>query len=109
MTAARLLTRLRGMGVQVWADGDMLRFRAPKGLVTPELKEEMRRYKPDLLELLERRLSTVELYGLLLRPCTECAHLGPGGCAKGRERASYVVPCICADFDPIRERRTANG
>ncbi len=50
-TAAELLARLRGHGVEVCADGDGLRYR-PKDALTPALLAELRRHKWALLALL---------------------------------------------------------
>src|SRR5262245_2803478 len=52
MTVAGFLTDLKQRGVKVWAEGDRLRYSAPKGVVNDELREELRRQKDDLLEML---------------------------------------------------------
>ncbi|QBS37116.1 hypothetical protein E1B22_03775 [Thermaerobacter sp. FW80] len=52
MTAAALLTELRRRGVEVWADGDRLCYRAPRGALTPELREAVRAHKGELLAVL---------------------------------------------------------
>jgi len=54
MTAAAFLTDLKKRGVEVWADGDRLRYNAPKGVVNDALRDELRRRKDHLLELLRR-------------------------------------------------------
>jgi hypothetical protein len=38
MTAGELLAYLRKRGVELWADGDRLRYNAPKGVLTPFLR-----------------------------------------------------------------------
>jgi hypothetical protein len=38
----------------VWPDGDRLRYRAPRGVVTPELRERLRTHRDELRELLSR-------------------------------------------------------
>jgi pyochelin synthetase len=38
MTAGELLANLRKRGVELWADGDRLRYNAPKGVLTPFLR-----------------------------------------------------------------------
>jgi fengycin family lipopeptide synthetase B len=40
-----LLGELRRLGVTLWHDGDRLRYRAPKGVLTQELLEELKRHK----------------------------------------------------------------
>jgi thioesterase domain-containing protein len=46
------LARLRGRDIRVWADGERLRCSVPDGLLTPELRDELQRRKPDILEFL---------------------------------------------------------
>ncbi len=47
-----LLTELRRRDVTLWVDGDSLRFSAPTGALTPELRAEMGARKSELLETL---------------------------------------------------------
>ena len=51
MNAKALLAELRGRGVEVVADGDLLRYR-PMSVITPELLDRLRAHKPGLLKLL---------------------------------------------------------
>lgn len=55
MTPEALLTELEQRGVKVSLTGDKIRFEAPVGVLTPELKETVRRQKPALIALLEAR------------------------------------------------------
>jgi len=48
------MSDLRGLGVVLWADGDQLRCRAPKGILTPELTIELKERKAFILEYLRR-------------------------------------------------------
>jgi hypothetical protein len=52
MSAKTLLAELRGRGVEVVAEGELLRFR-PRAAVTLELLDRLRAHKPSLLKLLE--------------------------------------------------------
>ncbi len=52
MTPTALLDRLRALGVEVRAEGDKLRYRAPAGVLTPDLRQAIREHKAALLELL---------------------------------------------------------
>lgn len=52
MTATTLLADLRAQGIVLTADGDNLHFDAPTGALTPDLLEEMRAHKVDLLKAL---------------------------------------------------------
>jgi len=47
-----LLEELRSRHVQVWADGDQLRCSAPAGVLTPELRAQLRQRKGDILAFL---------------------------------------------------------
>ena len=52
---AQLLERLRALSVKVTVGGGGLRCSAPRGVLTPALQEELRRLKPELIELLGER------------------------------------------------------
>lgn len=52
MSLASLLHEVTHRGVHVRADGETLRYRAPKGAMTPELLEALKLHKPELLRLL---------------------------------------------------------
>ncbi|MDX1539920.1 MAG: condensation domain-containing protein, partial [Geminicoccaceae bacterium] len=54
MTLAPLLTDLRELEVELWIEGDQLRYRAPKGRLGPELLERLRGRKGELLEHVRR-------------------------------------------------------
>ena len=54
MTPAELLAHLQRQGVVLWADGDRLRYKAPKGLLTPALREELTERKGEILALLRQ-------------------------------------------------------
>ena len=49
-----LLDDLGRLGVQVWAEGDLLRYRSPRGALTPGLLERLKESKTELLDLLRR-------------------------------------------------------
>jgi hypothetical protein len=52
--ALRLLDDLGRVGVQVWAEGDLLRYRSPRGALTPGLLGRLKESKAELLDLLRR-------------------------------------------------------
>ena len=52
-----LIALLAEKGVQLWADGDQLRVRAPKGVLNAELRDLLARHKQDLLRKLQERVS----------------------------------------------------
>jgi hypothetical protein len=52
--AVDLLAELEGLGIELEADGDRLRFR-PRDKVTADVAAQMKEHKAELLALLERR------------------------------------------------------
>jgi hypothetical protein len=52
VSALALLTDLRRRGVEIEAAGDRLRWRAPRGTVTAEVLEALRKAKPEILSIL---------------------------------------------------------
>ncbi len=59
MTPIGLLAELRRRGVELAVHGDKLRYTAPKGALTDELREGMRQHKQALIELLSIELLPV--------------------------------------------------
>ena len=52
MIVPALLQELRSRGIRIWADGDQLRCTAPTGVLTPELREQLRQRKTDIVDFL---------------------------------------------------------
>src|SRR5436190_1639459 len=52
MKVLDFLTMLRDQDIQVWADGERLRCSAPAGALRPELRDELRQRKDDILNFL---------------------------------------------------------
>lgn len=52
MTTLEFLTDLRAKGVHIWAEGDKLRYRAPSGVITGDIRTELGVCKAKILELL---------------------------------------------------------
>jgi len=73
MTAADLLVELSARRVVLIPDGELLRYRAPRGALSPDLIEEVKAHKPDLLHML------AEAPRPYLGPCGEL--VVPLGCA----------------------------
>ncbi|HEX4974751.1 MAG TPA: condensation domain-containing protein, partial [Pseudomonadales bacterium] len=57
MTVYQLLTDLGEAGIKVWVEGGELRFRAPKGALTPALREAIGAQKPALISFLQQSRS----------------------------------------------------
>jgi hypothetical protein len=60
MSATSLLADLRQRGVFLFRRGDELRWRAPKGTITPELLEWLRAHKQEILDLVDGQAPTPE-------------------------------------------------
>ena len=54
MNVTELITDLQQRGVHLWVDGDQLRFRAPRGVLTAERREQLAAHKPAVIEHLAR-------------------------------------------------------
>lgn len=54
MNAGQLIEHLQRMGVRLWAEGEQLRYAAPKGAITPELRESMAAQKDEMRAILGR-------------------------------------------------------
>ncbi|CZF82415.1 non-ribosomal peptide synthetase [Grimontia marina] len=54
MTAFELVESLQNRGVQLWVEDNNLRFKAPKGVLTSELKSLLSFKKPDVIDLLNQ-------------------------------------------------------
>ncbi|WP_245650502.1 non-ribosomal peptide synthetase [Nocardia harenae] len=61
MNVLDLVTDLRQRGVQLWADGDQLRFRAPQGALTADDRERLVAQKPALLEHLAQEQAEISI------------------------------------------------
>jgi hypothetical protein len=55
MSAADVLAQAQAAGVQLVADGDRLRFRAPAGALTPDLRATLQEHRAAVLKLLAER------------------------------------------------------
>ena len=53
MTVDALLTELFGLGADIWAEGDRIRYRAPKGTLTADLLDQIAAHRATLLDWLQ--------------------------------------------------------
>ena len=53
MTTLELLSNLRSKDIEIWADGDQLGYKAPKGALTPDLRKELAARKSEIRALLQ--------------------------------------------------------
>ena len=65
MSAEDLLDRLESLGVGLTTERDRLRYRAPRGVLTPELRTEIQERESDLLKLLDKGRKSVHESGAL--------------------------------------------
>ncbi len=74
MSAWQLLSELDRRGISIWADGGDLRFRAPKGALTPQLRSRLKDGKNEILSLLRQETDTNAPQLPSLRPAPEKLH-----------------------------------
>ncbi|MCW5967585.1 MAG: hypothetical protein KIT57_03665 [Blastocatellales bacterium] len=60
MTLDTLLDELQERGIELTPAGDRLRYRAPQGALTPELKQAIAERKPELLAILGEKHAPTE-------------------------------------------------
>ena len=68
MTTLELLLNLRSKNIEIWADGDQLGYKAPKGALTPDLRKELANRKSELLALLRQADTVTSPASLPLKP-----------------------------------------
>jgi amino acid adenylation domain-containing protein len=76
VSASAILSDLSRSGATLWAEGDELRWRGPKGALTPELRGLLAQHKPELLRLLRERQAsgtTSWLPRVVPAPAERCA------------------------------------
>jgi acetylornithine/succinyldiaminopimelate/putrescine aminotransferase/predicted amino acid dehydrogenase len=81
------LASLRKQGVELWTDGDQLRYSAPKGVLTPALRSELLERKGELLTVLR---SKPKYYGNKRRRF----HLDPTILANSHPYIRHVNPYL---------------
>jgi hypothetical protein len=104
-----VLERLRGLGVRVWAEGDMLKLDARRGTITPELRAAVIAGKSNVIAALKRQ-AILEESGRLPAPPASCAlgHTGFWQAHDGRWLCTTCHPAL--DRSLIRaEVRPAPG
>src|SRR2546426_913081 len=73
MTALDVLHQLHALGVSMTPSPDgTVRYKAPKGVLTPALLEMMRQHKAELLDLVEAFEERARLRAPLLAWCQRC-------------------------------------
>ncbi len=60
MNTVKFLSHLRSLGIKLTLDGSRLRIKAPKGVITPDLKKEMGAQKEDIIRFLKSAQTSLE-------------------------------------------------
>jgi len=68
MRAAALLAQLQSLNIEIWVEGDRLRYSAPQGVLTAELRDQIVAHKPELLALLSAAQPTPPDAAVRLQP-----------------------------------------
>jgi hypothetical protein len=99
MTALEILISLRRAGAIVTVAGDKLRFEAPPGVLTDELKHRLATQKAEIIRLLHAETWPS---GRTMPKCSHCSKfrpIGQGGCSEpGDSTVSMVRLIECPDF-----------
>ena len=68
MNLVDFLQEISAKNVELWIDGDKLRYRAPSNVLTPALLTEIKRHKVEIINLLKKQVGTAKTYPLLPIP-----------------------------------------
>jgi hypothetical protein len=119
MNAAKLLEEARALGIVLSGSVGRLRYKAPAGRLTPELRQALTAHKAAILDLLEAE----RLEARRIVQCRGCAHYipappihrasgavweMPGGCTQGRTSPHArppIYPCTGWYCDSWASRR----
>ena len=96
MTTLELISNLKRKDIEIWVDGDRLRYNAPKGALTADLREKLADHKSEILALLRQDDTVTRSASFPLKPVSRTGdlplsfaqerlwflhHLEPGGVA----------------------------
>ena len=120
MSAVQVLEEARALGIVLAGSGGRLRYEAPAGRLTQELRQALVAHKAAILDLLDAERQAVRR----IVQCRDCGHYipsppiyrasgaiwgMPGGCAKSRTspyRRPPIYPCTGWYCDGWVSRRT---
>ncbi|NMO19733.1 non-ribosomal peptide synthetase, partial [Pyxidicoccus fallax] len=71
MSTSEFIVALQQKGIELWVEGDALRFRAPPGHLTDELRASLRERKAQLLEHLRASNRVAELEAAVVKPAED--------------------------------------
>ena len=105
MNPAEVLSELRGRGVVLALDGDWLRWRAPKGTMTPDLLARIREHKPILLAALRAgtspALESRMVEWLNRNPPAATASDRCAWCGEDEEIGTVIVPFLAGNHGHV--------
>jgi hypothetical protein len=68
VTVPQLVKRLSRRGIHLWAEGSRIKYRAPSGALTPEIREAIQQHRDAFLFFLEAQEVAKERGWLVLEP-----------------------------------------
>ena len=83
MSTVQFIGHLHRQQIELWADGDRLRFSAPEGVLTQVLRDELVKRKPEVLQLLHATTATA---GAGTPPLVPVPRSGPLPLSAAQER-----------------------
>ena len=101
MSAARVLEQTRALGIVLSGSAGRLRYEAPAGRLTQELRQALVVHKAAILDLLEaERVATRRIV-----QCFDCAHYLPSPPIQRASGAVWAMPAGCAQGRTCPEAR----
>lgn len=101
---AEIIAELRAQHVHLWADGDAIRFRGPKGILTPELMAFLKANKAALLDALHESDSSFDLSVSVPEPIRPVDFSHPLPLSFAQERM-WFLDRIGANTDQLNQFR----
>ena len=101
MSAAQALGQARSLGIALSAGAGKLRYEAPTGVLTPELRTALFENKAAILDLLEAE----RLAARRIVQCGDCAHFIPSPPVNRANGAVWEMPGGCTDGRTTPDRR----
>jgi amino acid adenylation domain-containing protein len=61
MTVFEFLSSLSNLDIKIWIEDDQLRYRAPKGVMTPDIKQELMKRKQEIFSCLQQAITAKKI------------------------------------------------
>jgi hypothetical protein len=101
MSAAQVLEQARASGIVLSGRAGRLRFEAPTGRLTPDLRQALTAHKAAILDLLEAE----RLAARRIVHCRDCEHYVPSAPIHRANRAVWEMPGGCVQGWTSPDRR----